>query len=303
MTDEPETVTHDGIEYRRRRMTPVRVLYDTQEGYNRQLARCMLIHPEDAAEIIAFGGYRRRRHPAMVWDNLTPGHYAEMTFSEDEGRMELARDIIGDAIEDGRLRCAFVREGAALPYPHQTYKSSILLVVPPDELLPLNPVMSWEDGSCVSFGEDGDEGSFDEFFLFWDELVGLRPVIAEDFAESTGIELLSPVSATQQPGHTSSSAASPGDPGYQRTRSNRGKPAKPYGKAIAKVLVRAAAFGIDAAAAQGNKVVGEWLREAYAELHVDLLPKVADAGRDAKAAILALQAIMAGSAPMSNDAS
>jgi hypothetical protein len=304
MTDDVQTMHEDDDDSAPRRYpVPVKVLYDTDEEYNPIYGRCRLIDPNDAAEIIAFGGHLRRRHPALIWDNFTPGHYTEMSFAEDEGRMELARELIGDAIEDGRIRCAFVREGSPLPFPNHGMKNSILLEVPPEDLKALNPSMSWEDGPYISFGGEMDEGGFDEFLLFWDDLVSIRPVIANDFADPTGnVDMSSPIAASPQLGHSISVGVGPGDPGYsQRTRSNKGKGSKPYGKAIAKVLVRAAAYGIDAAAAQGNKVVGGWLREAYAELHVDPLPKVEDAGRDAKAAILALQEIMAGAAATIED--
>ena len=246
----------------------IALMYSTKEGFDARASRCRLIDPRDAVEIIAFGGHGNRRHPARQWESFTPGHYSEMTYYEDEGREALARDLIASAVEDGRLQCAFARKGGAFPYPHEAMSHSLLFVVCRDSLLARAPTMSWDDGPIVQYGDDTAPDSFEEFLLFWDEVIKLDPRVDDQIERQLAHTFMSEIAPAHRP----------------QTARRRGRRPNPHGGAIAAFLAQMVKEGVDDALARPDDSLGASLIEHYRG-QGEYEPSLDNAGRDARAAL------------------
>lgn len=271
---------------------PKELLYDagSDEFDHIAMFRFRLIHPDDAVVMVARGGMMAATHPARAWSEFHNAEAPEYESGIEQGRLDLAEEQVGAAIEQGRLRCVYVRRGVdpdSLPASLRQYvsPSDSLQFIPPSALQGGEVVMSWDDGPYLDF--DGPEASWQAtgFLLAWDDLVALYPKLAKDAPASPVFDADSDVQTDAHRAHRVSGTGA-------RTRSTQGRSEKPYGQAVAALILRVSVYGIDQALAQTNKELGNWLRDEYEKLGVLSLPTVENSGRHARAIVAALHAAM-----------
>ncbi|RYG87179.1 MAG: hypothetical protein EON59_08180 [Alphaproteobacteria bacterium] len=273
-------------------VAPKELLYDTGSDAFDHVAmyRFRLIHPDDAVLLVARGGMMPTTHPARIWSEFHNAEAPEYESGIEQGRLELAEEQVGAAIEQGRLRCVFVQHGvdpSSLPDGLRQYvpTSDSLQIIPLSALKAGEVTMSWDDGPYLDF--DGPEANWQAtgFLLAWDDLVSLYPGLAYDHLGSSVTEPRDTSRPEAQRAHRVSGISA-------RIQSAKGRSEKPYGKAVAALMLRASAYGIERAHAQTNKELGNWLNDEYEKLGVPSLPTVETSGRHARAVVAGLHAVM-----------
>lgn len=263
---------------------PMIVLQDTaSNGFDLNVR---IVDPYDAAFWIAHGSFEQ---PEPIknkrWFEYTLDQdYTHGTYS---GRIDLACDMLSEAVCQGRLQCVYVVEDG---------KDHRLEAVDRSILNMKEVECSWEDGFRLYSTDEGDlddpsppQFEIDEFYLLWDEVKQLRPggidpAISQPNYGAIGVStapVLYQAVRSAIEGHTSNSFLKP----IAGRSDNRGRPAGKNGAPIAAFVIDLMRSR-DMAAIAGEKddALGARLIEKYVALGL-APPSTRNAGLDARGAV------------------
>jgi hypothetical protein len=208
-----------------------------------------------------------------------------------EGRANLAEEIIAAAIETGALRCAIVGNSAKDVNPWESFKDYRLSIVDPEFIASAYSISSgWEDGEYqVTVGVNEDDSRsvwISGIWFFWDELLKLRP----DKRQGNAPGQVSQELPVASPPSQSAIHKRPGGQSSGPMQRGRGRPAGKNGEPIAAFVLRVQAEGYQSLQGLSDDALGEMLKEEYFRLGLNL-PESTNAARDARGVMRALAKI------------
>ncbi|MBB4858285.1 hypothetical protein HNO88_001604 [Novosphingobium chloroacetimidivorans] len=281
---------------------PFEVLIDAGNPNGADWPDHKLVHPQDAVLWIATGRfYSGPEFPVRSWWQFCDYDASEM--EREEGRLELAEEMLGHAIETGRIRIAQV-DNLGTRVEGLNFRANRLVALDFEKLsnwrfhlssddgLALYLTPPKEDGSPWSeeWDDDADYFVLEEFLLFWEDLSCLRKhtrPLSITVSDSS-------LQSLRRANLTSETAVGRSMPPQAQTMSERrGRRPHPNGAAIARFLHRVIAFGIEAATAEKNEELGRWLLEEYNHVVPGKGPSLRNASSDARDALDAWIAGMA----------
>ena len=248
---------------------PRLTLFDSEDSAESKLpSGALLIDPGDAIDLLATGTLTRE-FPARPWYQFG-GDSMESEVYTHSGRVELAEELICDAISSGRLRCIFVISTVLAERRRDALRVE---AIDPVQFADHELSIEWGDlGLKVLVDTENAWFEAEGFQFLWNELCELRPGLAR-----LAKEMLQPGQNMPAP-----EVAARSNRSHSPTR--RGRPSGRNGKPIANFTLRVAGNADEFRSIETDDPLGAMLIEEYERLGL-APPNLNNAAKDARGVV------------------
>jgi hypothetical protein len=253
-----------------------------------------MVHPTDAVHWVANGKFDFEPiERVREWWHINE-LFDMATYAREEGRLELAQELIRTAIIDGRLRMAFVSRSERQEAWTGALENRRLEFIPTSELAGYTLDFSEDSPHDVDLwpADEGDDVDYKrhhtlrDVLFFWNEVAALLPW-------PTDPEKSTPSAPAPTPSLPATSGPFRQTPSAVQSSGRRGRRPRCYGAPIATFLARMVDLGLEEAARQKDETLGQWLIEEFEKADGREPPDLRNASADARSALQAWIAALA----------